>query len=254
MPNPTPRKRPRCGTTLEAALQFASLSGYRATHSGDILDPFDPPIEHNCLTAGCRRGLYVIVGGLCLLGMMPGCGGEPPEGKGLSQSIVHAKMRESDRWDTGPGWVSPSADINHGTFNEIRNALNARSESRGNDQAGHVDAFEQGSFLAVVSWLGDPRGNVYDIRLRVYDCSPFRSTPDCLTGFGLAQGASTGADVQYAKIIDRGFSAANACTVCCDGFDIWADVRFVGGECCRYRFDAAGNVKREECGTLRVSP
>ena len=43
---------------------------------------------------------------------------------------IYARIPKSDRWDAESGWVSPSADILCGTFEDIKNTLKTRGEKK----------------------------------------------------------------------------------------------------------------------------
>ena len=102
-------------------------------------------------------------------------------------------------------------------------------------QMGHTEVFEHGNVLVIATWSGDPSGNVYDIRLRAFDCNKITGMSICRAGCNIEPSKSVGCSVHYVKVADRCFNFANSCTVYYDGYNIWADIVYIGSEPCRYR-------------------
>ena len=132
--------------------------------------------------------------------------------------------------------VSPSADILCGTFEDIKNTLKTRGEQNAiYCQMGHTEVFEHGNVLVIAIWSGNSYGNVYDIRLRAFDCNRIKGMSICPARCNIEPSKFVGCSVHYVKVDDRCFNSANSCTVYYDGHNIWADIGYVGGEPCRYR-------------------
>lgn len=193
----------------------------------------------------CRPSLCAFTAGLYLVGMMLGCNKKDPvEGLEVFAEYEHkrhhiyARIPKSDRWDAESGWVSPSADILCGTFEDIKNTLKTRGEKNAiYCQMGHTEVFEHGNVLVIATWSGDPSGNVYDIRLRAFDCNKIKGMSICRAGCNIEPSKSVGCSVHYVKVADRCFNFANSCTVYYDGYNIWADIVYIGSEPCRYRIN-----------------
>ena len=154
-------------------------------------------------------------------------------------------MPEADRWGEWGclyGCLRQDADIACGTFEEIKNVLKEKEDRTGNCVLGHTEAFAKGNLLLVLSWYGNPEGNVYDVQVRIYkrdtESSWMVGHADLMLRmraveklFGLVS------EERYFKLFDQRVGLVNSCRVYYNADGVWILSGNVDQKCSLIRFD-----------------
>ena len=167
-----------------------------------------------------KKFILLICGVICIESSL----GYSQTESGIESHILTA-MPRSERW--GREWkcddcLQRDGDILTGTFDEIKNVLKERGERKAGYISGHTEAFELGMLLLVLSWTGNPSGNVYDVRARVYK-------RDFVLYGNWCGNENLLSSMLYVKVIDRTICFVNSCGVYYDANGVWLRLGYVNG-------------------------